>query len=89
MAANRPDDLDPEGWYEAAVRIDQNRVMNAAFRGSIKVPNANRSLPRELTILEAKPKMSEDKPSSSDVVSTSDEKSDVTNIKGMSADDIR
>jgi hypothetical protein len=24
MAANRPDDLDPEGWYEAAVRIDQN-----------------------------------------------------------------
>jgi hypothetical protein len=24
MAVNRPDDLDLEGWYEAAVRIDQN-----------------------------------------------------------------
>jgi hypothetical protein len=31
MATGRPDDLDPEGWYEAAVRIDQNQAMNAAF----------------------------------------------------------
>jgi hypothetical protein len=52
--------------------------MNAAFRGSIEVPNTNRSLPREPTISEAKPKMLEDKPNSSDVVSTSDEKLDVT-----------
>jgi hypothetical protein len=62
MAANRPDDLDPEGWYEAVVRIDQNRAMNAAFQGSIKAPDANCTLPRELTISEAEPKMSEDKP---------------------------
>jgi hypothetical protein len=31
MAANQPDDLDPEGWYEAAVKIDQNRAKNATF----------------------------------------------------------
>jgi hypothetical protein len=82
MAANRPDDLDPEGWYEAAVRIDQNRAMNAAFRGSIKTPNANRSLPCEPTISEAKPEPS-------DVVPKSDKRLDVTDIKGMSADNIR
>jgi hypothetical protein len=35
MAANRPDDLDLDGWYEAAVRIDQNQAMNATFRGSV------------------------------------------------------
>jgi hypothetical protein len=35
MAANRPDDLDPEGWYEAAVRIHQNRAMNAAVRATV------------------------------------------------------
>src|ERR1700676_4416655 len=55
MAANRPDDLDPEGWYEAAVRIDQNRAMNAAFRSSIEVPDTSRSLPCEPTGPEAKP----------------------------------
>jgi hypothetical protein len=89
MATNRPDDLDPEGWYEAAVRIDQNRAMNAAFRGSIEAPNANCSLPCKPTISEADPKVSEDEPNSLDVESKSDEGSDVTNIKGMSADDIR
>jgi hypothetical protein len=31
MAAGRPDDLDPEAWYEAAIRIDQNQAANAAF----------------------------------------------------------
>ena len=31
MTANRPDDLDLEVWYEAAVRIDQNRATNEAF----------------------------------------------------------
>ena len=34
MAAGRPDDLDPEAWYEAAVRIDQNQATNAAFRSA-------------------------------------------------------
>jgi hypothetical protein len=82
MAANRPDDLDPEGWYEAAVRIDQNRAMNAAFRSSTEAPDANRLLPCEPTVSEAKP-------TTSDVLSKSDERLDVTDIKGMSADDIR
>ena len=35
MAANRPDDLDPEAWFEAAIRIDQAHAANAAFQASI------------------------------------------------------
>ncbi len=34
MAAGRPDDLNPEAWYEAAIRIDQNQAANAAFRSA-------------------------------------------------------
>ena len=34
MAAGRPDDLDPEAWYEAAIRIDQNQAANATFRSA-------------------------------------------------------
>jgi hypothetical protein len=34
MAAGRPDDLDPEAWYEAAIRIDQNQAANTAFRSA-------------------------------------------------------
>ena len=34
MAAGRPDDLDPEAWYEAAIRIDQNQAANVAFRSA-------------------------------------------------------
>ncbi len=34
MASGRPDDLDPEAWYEAAIRIDQNQAANAAFRSA-------------------------------------------------------
>jgi len=34
MAARRPDDLDPEAWYEAAIRIDQNQAANAGFRSA-------------------------------------------------------
>jgi hypothetical protein len=89
MAANRPDDLDPEGWYEAAVRIDQNQAMNAAFRGSIEAPDANCTLPCEPTISEAELKMSEDEPKPSAVAPKPEEEPDVTNIIGMSADDIR
>ena len=79
MAADRPDDLDPEGWYEAAVRIDQNRAMNAAFQELIE---ATYPLYHEPTILEELPKFS-------DVVLQSDKEPDVLDIKGMSADDIR
>ncbi len=82
MAANRPDNLDPEGWYEAAVRIDQNRAMNAAFRNLIGAPNANCPLYCEL-------QFSEDKPKLSDVIQQSEQEPDVLDIKGMSADDIK
>ena len=34
MASGRPDDLDPEAWYEAAIRFDQNQAANAAFRAA-------------------------------------------------------
>jgi hypothetical protein len=38
MAARRPDDLDPEAWYEAAIQIDQNQAANAAFRSAHQPP---------------------------------------------------
>jgi hypothetical protein len=34
MASSRPDDLDPEAWYEAAIRFDQNQAANAAFQSA-------------------------------------------------------
>jgi len=34
MAANRPDDHDPEAWFEAAIRIDQAHAANAAFQAN-------------------------------------------------------
>ena len=34
MATGRPDDLDPEAWYQAAIRFDQNQAANAAFRSA-------------------------------------------------------
>jgi hypothetical protein len=34
MASGRPDDLDPEAWFEAAIWFDQNQVANAAFRSA-------------------------------------------------------
>jgi len=34
MATGRPDDLDPEAWYEAAISIDQNQATNAAFHSA-------------------------------------------------------
>ena len=79
MAADRPDDLDPEGWYEAAVRIDQNRAMNAAFRGSIEATH----------LLYREPTTPEDEPKFTDVILPSDKELDVLDIKGMSADNIR
>ncbi len=32
MASGKTDDLYPDAWYEAAIRIDQNQAANAAFR---------------------------------------------------------
>jgi len=34
LAAGRPDDLDSEGWFKAAVRINQARATNTAFQAS-------------------------------------------------------
>jgi hypothetical protein len=34
MASGRPDDLDTEAWYEAAIWFDQNQVANAAFQSA-------------------------------------------------------
>jgi hypothetical protein len=34
MASGRPDDLDPEACYEAAICFDQNQAANAAFRSA-------------------------------------------------------
>jgi hypothetical protein len=56
MASGRPDDLDPDAWYEAAIRIDQNQAANAAFRSAhyptaqLKISTAapvNRSQPTQ------------------------------------------
>jgi hypothetical protein len=33
-ASGRPHDLDPEAWFEAAIRFDQNQAANAAFRSA-------------------------------------------------------
>jgi hypothetical protein len=32
MASGRPDNLDPEAWYEATICFDQNQAANAAFQ---------------------------------------------------------
>jgi hypothetical protein len=46
MAVGRPDDLDPEGWFEAAVRIDQAQATNAAFRATVQpIPPPAEGLP--------------------------------------------
>ena len=61
MAANRPNDLDPEAWYEAAVRIDQNRAMNKAFQNSVKTLDSYQPLPCELKVAEDLSNISDDK----------------------------
>jgi len=89
MAINRPDDLDPEAWYEAAVRIDQNRAANAAFRNSVRAPNAGQLPLDEPMIAEDLPKFSGDEAGPSDIVPSPEVGSDVLDIKNMSEDDIR
>jgi len=89
MATNRPDDLDPEAWYEAAVRIDQNRAANAAFRNSVGAPNTGQLPLDEPTIAEDLPKIPEDEAGPLDIMPSPEVGSDVLDIKNMSADDIR
>ena len=85
MAVGRPDDLDPKGWFEGAVRIDQTRATNAAFQASVqpalvvqKVVSKEELLP---SIKIAEELLTTPKPSL--------QSPDVLDIKGMSADDIR
>jgi len=59
MATGRPNDLDPEGWFEAAIWIDQACTTNTAFRESVQPTPA---VP-EVTLLEELPP-----PTSSDVL---------------------
>ena len=70
MATNRPDDLDLEAWYEAAVRINQNRAMNEAFRNSVKTPDSHQPLPR-------KPKFAED------LWEIADDKTEISDIQDL------
>jgi len=84
MAAGRPDDLDPEAWFEAAVRIDQARATNAAFHTSIQpVP----AVP-EITTTEVLPPPQEMAEEPLTTPQPQPQSLDVLNIKGMSADDI-
>jgi len=82
MATGRPDNIDPEGWFEAAVRIDQVRATNAAFRASIQPTPV---FPETIS--------TEKLPPPPEVVErplpTQPQSPDVLNIKDMSADDIR
>ena len=34
MASGRPDNLNLEAWYKAAIHFDQNQAANAAFRST-------------------------------------------------------
>jgi len=94
MAAGRPDDVDPEGWFEAAVRIDQARATNAAFRASVQpalaVPKivSTEKLPPPQKIAGELLTTPRPQPQSPDVTPLPQTKPDVLNIKGMSADDI-
>jgi hypothetical protein len=36
LAIGRPADDEPEAWYDAAIRIDENRVANALFHGGTR-----------------------------------------------------
>jgi len=45
MASGRPDDLDPEAWYEAAIRFDQNQAANAAHFAAPQTKTAAAAAP--------------------------------------------
>jgi len=83
MAAGRPDDLDPNGWFEAAVRIDEARATNTAFQASVP------PTPSEIILMEELPTPAG---VAKEVLTTPEpplQSPDVLDIKGMSADDIQ
>jgi hypothetical protein len=46
MASGRPNDLDPEAWFEAAIRFNQNQAANAAFRSAhFTIPQVKTATP--------------------------------------------
>jgi hypothetical protein len=50
MASGRPDDLDPEAWYEAAICFNQNQAANAAFRSAhSSIPQVKAAAPTPAT----------------------------------------
>ena len=50
MAVGRPDDLDPEAWFDAAVRIDQSRTTNEAFQTAVRPNSSFSTLPSILEL---------------------------------------
>jgi hypothetical protein len=38
MASGRPSDTNPEGWYDMARTVDQNRATNEAFQSAYRAP---------------------------------------------------
>ena len=52
MAYGRPSDASPEGWYEAAKNVDQNRAANEAFKTAYWAPA---STPTRLTSVPLRP----------------------------------
>ena len=87
MAVGRPDNLDPEAWFEAAIRIDQSRATNEAFRMAIQPVPSLSILPRTL---EGLPETAEElEPTMPDVYFQPEENAEVLDIKGMSADEVR
>jgi hypothetical protein len=99
MAVGHPDDLDPEAWFEAAVRIDQSQATNLAFRAAVvttplifTLPPAPERLPVLPLIVkkqQAPPRTAQDLPLVLDVSPQARNQPEVTDIKGMSADVIR
>ena len=45
MVTGRPSDTDPEGWYSAALLLDQSRAANEAFQASRHPPTSTSRLP--------------------------------------------
>jgi hypothetical protein len=54
MVAGRPNDLDPDPWYEAAICINQNQVANAAFH-SAHIPAYQLKTPVPTPIIRSQP----------------------------------
>ncbi len=86
MAVGRPDNLDPEAWFEAAVRIDQSRATNEAFRKAIQPVPPTSTLP---PTSEELPETAEEQLTMPDVHFQPEENSEVLDIKGMLADEVR